>query len=143
MSGLPESGYSGCWPGRGWCRSQYTVPTQQPPRIAGPCRPYSRLLSPGNRYCRDPLHSLLGLEDRHRAGAVSEAGAGGGRGGEAAARGGGEGRSSELIDDQKQPNEKFADKDGDARGKDSGPTQEQKNSNENANKEQETAVATG
>ena len=28
---------------------------------------------------------------------------------------GGEGRSSELIDDQKQPNEKFADKDGDAR----------------------------
>ena len=35
------------------------------------------------------------------------------------------------------------DRDEEARGKDSGPTQEQKNSNENANKEQETAVATG
>ena len=37
----------------------------------------------------------------------------------------------------------LVDKDEEARGKDSGPTQEQKNSNENANKEQETAVATG
>ena len=35
------------------------------------------------------------------------------------------------------------DRDEEARGKDSGPTQEQKKSNENANKEQETAVATG
>ena len=35
------------------------------------------------------------------------------------------------------------DRDEEARGKDSGPTQEQKNSNENASKEQETAVATG
>ena len=35
------------------------------------------------------------------------------------------------------------DRDEEARGKDSGPTQEQKNSNENANKEQETAVASG
>ena len=35
------------------------------------------------------------------------------------------------------------DRDEEARGKDSGPTQEQKNSNENANKEQETALATG
>ena len=35
------------------------------------------------------------------------------------------------------------DRDEEARGKDSGPTQDQKNSNENANKEQETAVATG
>ena len=35
------------------------------------------------------------------------------------------------------------DRDEEARGKDSGPTQEQKNSNENANKEQETAAATG
>ena len=34
------------------------------------------------------------------------------------------------------------DRDEEARGKDSGPTQEQKSSNENANKEQETAVAT-
>ena len=37
----------------------------------------------------------------------------------------------------------LVDRDEDARGKDSGPTQEQKNSNENVNKEQETAVATG
>ena len=37
----------------------------------------------------------------------------------------------------------LVDRDEEARGKDSGPTQEQKNSNENANKEQETAVATG
>ena len=37
----------------------------------------------------------------------------------------------------------LVDRDVEARGKDSGPTQEQKNSNENANKEQETAVATG
>ena len=37
----------------------------------------------------------------------------------------------------------LVDRDEDARGKDSGPTQEQKNSNENSNKEQETAVATG
>ena len=35
------------------------------------------------------------------------------------------------------------DRDEDARGKDSGPTQEQKNSNENTKKEQETAAATG
>ena len=37
----------------------------------------------------------------------------------------------------------LVDRDEEARGKDSGPTQEQKNSNENANKEQETAAATG
>lgn len=37
----------------------------------------------------------------------------------------------------------LVDRDEESRGKDSGPTQEQKNSNENANKEQETAVATG
>ena len=37
----------------------------------------------------------------------------------------------------------LVDRNEEARGKDSGPTQEQKNSNENANKEQETAVATG
>ena len=37
----------------------------------------------------------------------------------------------------------LVDRDEEARGKDSGPTQEQKNSNENGNKEQETAVATG
>ena len=37
----------------------------------------------------------------------------------------------------------LVDRDEEARGKDSGPTQEQKNLNENANKEQETAVATG
>ena len=37
----------------------------------------------------------------------------------------------------------LVDRDEEARGKDSGPTQEQKNANENANKEQETAVATG
>ena len=37
----------------------------------------------------------------------------------------------------------LVDRDEEARGKDSGPTQEQKNSNVNANKEQETAVATG
>ena len=37
----------------------------------------------------------------------------------------------------------LVDRDEEARGKDSGPTQEQKNSNENPNKEQETAVATG
>ena len=37
----------------------------------------------------------------------------------------------------------LVDRDEEARGKDSGPTQEQKNSNENANREQETAVATG
>ncbi len=37
----------------------------------------------------------------------------------------------------------LVDRDEEARGKDSGPTQEQKNSNENANKEQETSVATG
>ena len=36
----------------------------------------------------------------------------------------------------------LVDRDEEARGKDSGPTQEQKNSNENANKEQETALAT-
>ena len=35
------------------------------------------------------------------------------------------------------------DRDEEARGKDSGPTQEQKNSNENANQEQETEAATG
>ena len=37
----------------------------------------------------------------------------------------------------------LVDRDEEARGKDSGPTQEQKKSNENANKEQEAAVATG
>ena len=37
----------------------------------------------------------------------------------------------------------LVDRDEEARGKDSGPTQEQKNSNENVNKEQETALATG
>ena len=37
----------------------------------------------------------------------------------------------------------LVDRDEEARGKDSGPTQEQKNSNENQNKEQETSVATG
>ena len=37
----------------------------------------------------------------------------------------------------------LVDRDEEARGKDSGPTQEQKNTNENAKKEQETAVATG
>ena len=37
----------------------------------------------------------------------------------------------------------LVDRDEEARGKDSGPTQEQKKSNENANKEQETDVATG
>ena len=37
----------------------------------------------------------------------------------------------------------LVDRDEEARGKDSGPIQEQKNSNENANKEQETASATG
>ena len=37
----------------------------------------------------------------------------------------------------------LVDRDEEARGKDSGPTQEQKNSNEKANKDQETAVATG
>ena len=37
----------------------------------------------------------------------------------------------------------LVDRDEEARGKDSGPTQEQKNSNENANKVQETAVAPG
>ena len=37
----------------------------------------------------------------------------------------------------------LVDRDEEARGKDSGPTQDQKKSNENANKEQETAVATG
>ena len=37
----------------------------------------------------------------------------------------------------------LVDRDEEARGKDSGPTQEHKKSNENANKEQETAVATG
>ena len=37
----------------------------------------------------------------------------------------------------------LVDRDEEARGKDSGPTQEQKNSNENANKEQETTAATG
>ena len=37
----------------------------------------------------------------------------------------------------------LVDRDEEARGKDSGPTQEQKISNENANKEQETTSATG
>ena len=37
----------------------------------------------------------------------------------------------------------LVDRDEEARGKDSGPTQEQKNSNENVNKEQKTAVAPG
>jgi len=37
----------------------------------------------------------------------------------------------------------LVDRDEEARGKDSGPTQEEKNSNENANQEQETSVATG
>jgi len=37
----------------------------------------------------------------------------------------------------------LVDRDEEARGKDSGPTQEQKNSNENTNKEQDAAVATG
>ena len=37
----------------------------------------------------------------------------------------------------------LVDRDEEARGKDSGPTQEQKKSNENVNKEQETALATG
>ena len=37
----------------------------------------------------------------------------------------------------------LVDRDEEARGKDSGPTQEQKNSNENPNKEQVTAAATG
>ena len=37
----------------------------------------------------------------------------------------------------------LVDRDEEARGKDSGPTQEQKNSNENANKELETTAATG
>ena len=37
----------------------------------------------------------------------------------------------------------LVDRDEEARGKDSGPTQDQKKPNENANKEQETAVATG
>ena len=37
----------------------------------------------------------------------------------------------------------LVDRDEEARGKDSGPTQEQKNSSENVNKEQETAAATG
>ena len=37
----------------------------------------------------------------------------------------------------------LVDRDEEARGKDSGPTQEQKKSNENANKEQETAATTG
>ena len=37
----------------------------------------------------------------------------------------------------------LVDRDEEARGKDSGPTQEQKNSNVNANKEQDTALATG
>ena len=37
----------------------------------------------------------------------------------------------------------LVDRDEEARGKDSGPTQEQKNSNENANKEQDTPLATG
>ena len=37
----------------------------------------------------------------------------------------------------------LVDRDEEAKGKDSGPTQEQKKLNENANKEQETAVATG
>ena len=37
----------------------------------------------------------------------------------------------------------LVDRDEEARGKDSGPTQDQKKSNENANKEQDTATATG
>ena len=37
----------------------------------------------------------------------------------------------------------LVDRDEEARGKDSGPTQEQKNSNENANKEQESVATTG
>ena len=37
----------------------------------------------------------------------------------------------------------LVDRDEEARGKNSGPTQEQKNSNENAKREQETAAATG
>ena len=37
----------------------------------------------------------------------------------------------------------LVDRDEEARGKDSGPTQEQKKSNENENKEQEKALATG
>ena len=37
----------------------------------------------------------------------------------------------------------LVDRDEEARGKDSGPTQEQKNSNENVSKERETALATG
>ena len=37
----------------------------------------------------------------------------------------------------------LVDRDEEARGKDSGPTQEHKNLNENVNKEQETAAATG
>ena len=37
----------------------------------------------------------------------------------------------------------LVDRDEEARGKDSGPTQEQKNSNENANKEQESVANTG
>ena len=37
----------------------------------------------------------------------------------------------------------LVDRDEEARGKDSGPTQEQKNSNENANKEQESLATTG
>ena len=37
----------------------------------------------------------------------------------------------------------LVDRDEEARGKDSGPTQEQKNSNENGNKDQQTAAATG
>ena len=37
----------------------------------------------------------------------------------------------------------LVDRDEEARGKDSGPTQEQKISNENSNKDQETATATG
>ena len=37
----------------------------------------------------------------------------------------------------------LVDRDEEARGKDSGPTQEQKKSNENANKEQESVAATG
>ena len=37
----------------------------------------------------------------------------------------------------------LVDRDEEAKGKDSGPTQEQKKSTENVNKEQETAIATG
>ena len=37
----------------------------------------------------------------------------------------------------------LVDRDEEARGKDSGPTQEQKNTDQNENKEQGTAVATG